>query len=167
MPSVPVENLSQLYARPGFVLRRAHQISVAIFEECCVKLALSPAQYAVLIAMNDLPGASQGDVARAVGMNKVTVSQVVKALEERGWVKRKTGTSDRRCRQLVLSRSGRNAVARSGVMVQRAYETLMSPFDEEERRTFSRLLGKIVNELGPHARARLEPVLVPDAALLP
>src|SRR5256885_12122509 len=33
-----------LYQRPGFLLRRAHQISVGIFEEQCRPLGLTPPQ---------------------------------------------------------------------------------------------------------------------------
>lgn len=164
MPSAPVENLSQLYQRPGFMLRRAHQISVAIFEESCAQLGLSPAQYAVLVALRELPGAAQGQLARVVGMNKVTVSQVVKVLEERGWVTRTTGAGDRRCRQLVLTRSGKSTIRRAAGMVQQAYDTLMSPFDATERELFTQLLRKAVCELEPHARAALEPVAGPEGA---
>lgn len=163
MPVAPVENLSQLYQRPGFMLRRAHQISVAIFEDSCAQLGLSPAQYAVLVALRELPGTAQGQLARVVGMNKVTVSQVVKVLEERGWVTRTTGADDRRCRQLVLTRAGKSTIRRAAGMVQRAYDTLMSPFDATERDLFTRLLRKAVRELEPHARAALEPVAGPES----
>lgn len=139
------------------MLRRAHQISVAIFEESCAQLGLSPAQYAVLIALHELPGAAQGQLARVVGMNKVSVSQVVKVLEERGWVTRTTGSGDRRCRQLMLSRSGKSTIRRASSMVQQAYDTLMSPFDDTERQLFTELLRKAVCQLEPHARAALEP----------
>ena len=37
-----------IYQRPGFLLRRAHQISTAIFERSCAHLGLTPAQYGVL-----------------------------------------------------------------------------------------------------------------------
>ena len=33
-PKTP-PSLSRLYARPGFLLRRAHQISAAVFEDAC------------------------------------------------------------------------------------------------------------------------------------
>ncbi|GAB3408169.1 MarR family transcriptional regulator [Massilia agilis] len=162
MPSAPIENLSQLYLRPGFMLRRAHQISVAIFEGSCARLGLSPAQYAVLVALHELPGSAQGQLGRVLGMNKVTVSQVVKVLEERGWVARTTGTGDRRCRQLVLTRSGKSTIRRAAGMVQQAYDTLMSPFDATERALFTQLLQKAVCELEPHARAALEPIAEQD-----
>lgn len=159
MPLARVENLSQLYSRPGFLLRRAHQISVSIFEESCADLNLSPAQYAVLITLQDLPKVNQGDVARAIGMNKVTVSQVVQGLEVRGWITRTTEPGDRRSRQLMLTRTGKNVVKRAAAMVQSAYDVLMAPFSEAERKLLKQLLQRAVHELEPYARTPFEPAL--------
>ena len=45
VPAAKTPNLARLYARPGFLLRRAHQISSAVFEDACKGLALTPAQF--------------------------------------------------------------------------------------------------------------------------
>ena len=39
------ESLTRLYARPGFLLRRAHQISASVFEDECRSVGLTPAQF--------------------------------------------------------------------------------------------------------------------------
>ncbi|WP_454720809.1 MULTISPECIES: MarR family winged helix-turn-helix transcriptional regulator [Cupriavidus] len=157
MPTTEVERLSQLYSRPGFLLRRAHQISVAVFEDSFDALELTPSQYAVLIALHNIERASQNDVARALGVNKVSVSQVVQSLEERGWVTRETSADDRRQRQLALTAKGRKALARSMAMADAAYDTLMAPFDAAERRQFIALLQRVVTALEPRARTPFEP----------
>ena len=80
--------LARLYARPGFLLRRAHQISAAVFEDACRPLALTPAQFGALTVLQAHPGLGQSSLARALGFDKVTVLRVLRGLEARGLVKR-------------------------------------------------------------------------------
>jgi DNA-binding MarR family transcriptional regulator len=158
MPAQPVERLSQLYSRPGFLLRRAHQICVAIFEANFERLALSPAQYSVMIALHDLRGVNQSDLAKAIGMNKVTVSQIVQALEARGWITREKADIDRRRRRLVLTRAGQRALAQTAEMAEATYAEQMAPLSEQERQRLFKLLHRIVDRLEPRARTPFEPV---------
>ncbi|OZI37114.1 hypothetical protein CAL29_01400 [Bordetella genomosp. 10] len=158
MPAQHVERLSQLYSRPGFLLRRAHQIYVAIFEANFEKLSLSPAQYSVMIALHDLHGVNQGDLAKAIGMNKVTVSQIVQALEARGWITRKKAEIDRRQRTLTLTAAGRRALNQTAKMAEATYAEQMAPLTEPERQHLFALLHRIVDELEPRARTPFEPL---------
>ncbi|ARP80123.1 hypothetical protein CAL12_04295 [Bordetella genomosp. 8] len=162
MPAASIEKLPQLYRRPGFLLRRAHQIFEAIFEDNFVKLALSPAQYSVLLAVHNAKGINQNDIARSIGMNKVTVSQIVQALEERGWIARQTAAADRRRRHLALTAAGRRALTRTAAMADATYDQQMAPLDPQERETLLALLQRVVDTLEPRARTPFEPL--PDAA---
>jgi len=159
-----VERLSQLYSRPGFLLRRAHQIYVAIFEANFERLALSPAQYSVMIALHDLHGINQGDLAKAIGMNKVTVSQIVQALEVRGWIARKQTDADRRRRQLTLTAAGQRALKQTADMAEATYAEQMAPLTEPERQRLFKLLQRIVDELEPRARTPFEPIVATELA---
>ena len=76
--------IQDLYQRPGFLLRRAHQISASIFEHACADLALTPAQYGVLCVMAEQPGIDQSSLARALAFDKVTVLRVLKGLQDPG-----------------------------------------------------------------------------------
>lgn len=157
MPDKSVERLSQLYSRPGFLLRRAHQIYVAIFEANFQPLALSPAQYSVMIALHDLRGVNQSDLAKAIGMNKVTVSQIVQALESRNWVTREQTDIDRRQRRLTLTAAGRNALDQTAAMAEATYAEQMAPLSEPERQQLFKLLDRIVQRLEHRARTPFEP----------
>ena len=92
-----------LYQRPGFLLRRAHQISVGIFEEQCRPLGLTPPQYGALVLIDASPGSDQSSLARAMGFDKVTTLRLVRGLEEREYVHRALSTRDRRQHQLTLT----------------------------------------------------------------
>ena len=72
------------YSRTGgFLLRRAHQISAAVFEDACKELGLTPAQFGVLTVLQAHPGMGQSSLARALGFDKVTVLRVLRGLEAR------------------------------------------------------------------------------------
>ncbi len=147
-----------LYQRPGFLLRRAHQISASIFERACADLALTPAQYGVLCVIKDQPGIDQSTLARALAFDKVTVLRVLKGLEERGLCERALSTGDRRQRSVRLTASGQALLRQASEPVQRAYETLMSPFSAEQRAQFLALLQQLNTVLEPQARASFVPM---------
>src|SRR4051812_18103774 len=104
-PKTPV-NLSRLYARPGFLLRRAHQISAAVFEDECRDLALTPAQFGVLTVLRAHPGLGQSSLARALGFDKVTVLRVLRGLQARGLVARGPVAGNRRNVSVMLTAEG-------------------------------------------------------------
>ncbi len=147
-----------LYQRPGFLLRRAHQISASIFERACADLALTPAQYGVLCVIKDQPGIDQSTLARALAFDKVTVLRVLKGLEERGLCERALSTGDRRQRSVRLTASGQALLRQASEPVQQAYETLMSPFSAEQRAQFLALLQQLNTVLEPQARASFVPM---------
>lgn len=145
-------------------MRRAHQIFEAIFEDNFAALGLSPAQYSVMLAVHHVHGINQNDIAKSIGMNKVGVSQIVQALEERGWLVRETAEADRRRRRLALTAAGRRALARTGAMADATFEEQMAPLDARERETLVALLERIAVTLEPRARTPLEAVLPEKAS---
>lgn len=147
-----------LYGRPGFLLRRAHQISVSIFEEACSALALTPGQFSVLAVLHADPSLDQSSVARAIGLDKVTVSLLLRGLEARGLVHRCPDRLNRRRRTLTLTAQGRETMQRSQAPTEAAYERLMAPFDPMQRAALVQLLQQLVTELEPCARAPLVPL---------
>ena len=147
-----------IYQRPGFLLRRAHQISASIFERACAELALTPAQYGVLCVLQQRPGIDQSSLARALAFDKVTVLRVLKGLEERGLCARALSSEDRRQREVCLTPAGARLLRRAREPVQQAYEMLMSPFSTEQQRQFMALLQQLNTTLEAQARASFVPM---------
>lgn len=147
-----------LYQRPGFLLRRAHQISASIFERACAELALTPAQYGVLRVMQEQPGIDQSSLARALAFDKVTVLRVIKGLEERGLCQRAVSTDNRRQMAVRLTPQGAELLRQALEPVQKAYETLLSPFNDEQRQQFMALLLHLNTALDTEARASFVPM---------
>ena len=155
MPPIPVNSLERLYGRPGFLLRRAHQVSAAIFESECAEIGLTPAQYSVLSALHTQPGQDQSSLARALGFDKVTILRVLYGMEDRQLVSRERLATDRRSVSLSLTPQGKALFERAQKPVDRAYRRLMSPFTETQQKQFIKLLGILVEELEDDARAPL------------
>lgn len=145
--------LDDLYSRPGFLLRRAHQISVAIFENACKSVQLTPSQYAVLVVLHDNSTCNQNQLALALGMSKVTISQTVKVLIERRLIVSKPLETDRRQNVLSMTAEGGQLLHQSQMCTQEAYGQLMGPLQNEEREQLLFLLKKITTSLECYAKS--------------
>jgi DNA-binding MarR family transcriptional regulator len=158
-PPVPKndETLSRLYARPGFLLRRAHQISAAVFEDECRDLALTPAQFGVLTVLQAHPGLGQSSLARALGFDKVTVLRVLRGLQARGFVERAPAHGSRRNISVLLTRQGEAVLRQAQKPAEKAYRRLLAPLDEQQQEQLVELLQRLTGELEADARAAFVP----------
>ena len=150
-------SLARLYARPGFLLRRAHQISAAVFENECRDLALTPAQFGVLTVLRSHPGLGQSVLARALGFDKVTVLRVLRGLETRGLVARAPAPGNKRNISVVLTPEGRSVLEQAQKPAERAYKRLLAPLDKAQQAQLVSLLQLLTGELEDDARAAFVP----------
>lgn len=144
--------MDELYSRPGFLLRRGHQIAVSIFMEECAKVGLTPPQHGVLIAAAQHPGLSQSDVARLIGFDRATIGQVVRGLEARGFLRRHSSDGNRRNKSVQLTPKGAAALKRAGLAMERTSARLLSPFNRRERAVFIELMARLTSHLNSHSR---------------
>ena len=77
-----------LAVRPGFLIRRLHQIHLALFAEECGAFNVTPVQFSILTAAAAQPGLEQARLAHEVGVDRTTLANVVARLEGRGLVRR-------------------------------------------------------------------------------
>jgi DNA-binding MarR family transcriptional regulator len=147
-----------LYERPGFLLRRSHQISVAIFERACANLSLTPAQYGVLAILAAQPKIDQTRLAKALAFDKVTVLRVLKGLQERGLCVREPVASGRRQMAVKLTPSGHALLEQARRPVQQAYDDLLSPLSDVEQAALVSLLKRLTQALEHEARSSFVPL---------
>ena len=152
-----IASLSRLYARPGFLLRRAHQISAAVFEEECREQGLTPAQFGVLTVLNAHPGLDQSSLARALGFDKVTMLRVLRVLESRELVARAISETNRRNLSITLTEAGLALLLQAQVAAERAYKRLMAPLNAEQQQQLVSLLTQLSAGLEDQARAPFVP----------
>jgi DNA-binding MarR family transcriptional regulator len=160
IPKDPHARLARMYDRPGFLLRRAYQISAGVFEEECREIGLTPAQFAVITVLAARPQIDQSSLARSVGYDKVTVMYVLRGLVERGIVARAVSPAKKRAMALSLTKEGQRLLERAQQPTEQAFASLMVPFSEAQEKQFIKLLKILNASLDEKARA---PLMIPDA----
>ena len=141
---VPDSKLQELYRRPGFMIRRCHQIAAAVFADECREFDLTTTQYGILYVLSRHPGSDQISLARLLGLDRSTTGMVVGRLEERQLLRRAIDPADKRKRLLELTPAGEKLLTRVQPVVRRAQERLFAPFDAEERELLVRLLDRLI-----------------------
>ena len=148
--------LEELYQRPGFLIRRAQQIAVALFLEETGALGITNTQYGILLVLKHRRGIDQISVAKLLGLDRSTTGMVLGKLEQAGLIGRVVGEKDRRKRALALTPQGERMLARLKEPARRAQEHVLSGFTPGERAEFLALLEKFVTKFNGSTRVPLE-----------
>jgi DNA-binding MarR family transcriptional regulator len=154
--TLPNNPLEDLHHRPGFMIRRAHQIAVSVFLEETGELGITNRQYGILFVLKHQPGIDQISVAKLLGLDRSTTGMVVAKLEQAGLMERCVGTSDRRRHSLALTRAGEKTLERLAEPARRAQTRLLSAFTPPERTQFLALLDKLTRAFNDSTRVPLE-----------
>ncbi|HVE05980.1 MAG TPA: MarR family winged helix-turn-helix transcriptional regulator [Paraburkholderia sp.] len=139
-----------LEARPGFLIRRLHQIHVALFIEECAPEGITPVQYSILTALDQMGPSEQIALSRAVGLDRANTADVIGRLAERRFIQRRGSRTDKRKKVAELTDVGRALLARLEVGVERAHERTLAALPARDRKQFMTYLMKLVetnNEL--------------------
>jgi MarR family transcriptional regulator, lower aerobic nicotinate degradation pathway regulator len=134
------KSLHHVYRRPGFLLKRGHQVSAAIFVDHCREFNVTPSQYGALCALREFPGIDQLAVGRLIGIDRSTAGLVIKLLAGRGLIERSINFSDNRRKKLTLSAAGRKLLAAIGPMARRIEERALAALPSGKREQFLTLL---------------------------
>ena len=133
-----------LEEQAGFLLRRAHQRSSAIFMDIMADLELTPRQFSALIKIMEDGAVSQNRLGRLTAMDPATMQGVIRRLGDRGLVARRADPTDRRRMLLSLTAAGRALVEDGlGARGSRVTAATLAPLRPAERATFLRLLKKL------------------------
>jgi len=97
----------------GYALRRAQGVIFADFNHTLAELDLRPAQFAVLVMIDQNPGTSQSSVSAALGIQKANFVAIIADLDKRGFVRRRKSHSDGRTYSLGLTPRGRAQLQRA------------------------------------------------------
>ena len=131
---------------PGHLIRRAHQISVAVFADETDGHGMTPVQFAILNALMEGSGIDQITLATRVAFDAATIGSVIGRLEAKGWLRRQSAVTDRRRKLLWLTPEGEAAVLAMAQSVEQVQQRILAPLTEPERRQFVQLLRKLVSQ---------------------
>ncbi len=135
---------SPLFARPGFLIRRLHQIHGALFVEETSEFNITPVQYSLLSTLEMLGEIDQNTLAVEIGLERSSVAEVIPRLHARGLVIRKQAAHDKRMRLVRLSAQGKRLVAKMAPAVQRAHARTIEHLSPEERGFFMLQMIRLV-----------------------
>jgi len=139
----PDELAAELAAHPGYLIRRAHQVSVALFNEAFGRFGITPTQALCLHAIRRRPGVDQMTVARLIEIDHATAAMVIAALARAGYVTRVVDPHDRRRRTLALTRKGVALTQRMGAFGDSGAQ-LLTVFRPGKAQAFVALLTRFL-----------------------
>lgn len=149
--------MTDLQETPGHLIRRLHQISVAIFAARTAEAGfdLTPVQFAALVTIDQHPQIDQVTLAGLIAYDKATIGGVVDRLGQKGLIVRKVSRQDRRARELELTEAGRALVAEVTPVVAEVQDQTLDGLSAEERDAFLSLLRKATDAGNDLSRAPL------------
>ncbi len=147
MKKVPLESM------PGHLLRRCHQIGVAIFLEACAEYDLTPLQFAVLQTLVNDGAQDQVTLGGATAMDRTSIALLVRNLEQRGLLKREKSSRDQRAKIVTITAAGRKLLKTALPAVEAAQKRILAPLDQAEAARLLELLGKLAENNNALSRA--------------
>lgn len=142
-----------VFEMPGHLLRRCHQIAVAVFLEECQSFDLTPPQFAALAALDRHGPLDQASLGGVAALDRTTVAVVLKNLSKRGLVVSAISETDRRARITRLTPEGAATLAQAMAHAESAQARILAPLRAAERRRFVALLAKVAQGNNDLSRA--------------
>jgi DNA-binding MarR family transcriptional regulator len=146
-----------LWARPGYLLRRLHQIHYALFFEECAGFDITPVQYGLLTTLSLNPHLDQNSLGRELGIDRTNVADVLNRLARRGLLERRRGAHDRRMVLARLTPAGEILTKKMYRSMRRAQERLLKPLVPHERQAFIITLIRLIDGNNHLGRTIFEP----------
>lgn len=114
----------------GYLLK---QVSVALrasLDSALRPLGLTMPQYVCLEVLAERPGISGAELARGAFVTRQTMHELLRGLEQRGWVERSAGRG--RAQAAALTAEGRAAVQAADAVVRRIDTAMVAPLSEDQ-----------------------------------
>ena len=133
-----------LEKRPGYLIRRLHQIHVALFQETCAEFEITPLQYSLLTALAKRGIADQTTLAADIALDRTTTTGALKRLQSRRFVDRATADHDRRSQLCRLTRKGSALLKKMEKPAQSAHLDTVADLSKADQKRFIVMMQKIV-----------------------
>lgn len=151
----PAIGLEMVHTAPGHLIRRLQQIAVGIFFEEMKPFDITPMQYAALAAIYDQPGIDQRGLSKLVAIDRSTVGTMLRLMEEKGLIRRKTPEQNQRVKQLFITPAGRKVLRESRDALAKAQDRILEPLPARDRARFLAQLATLVDFNNARSRAPL------------
>jgi MarR family transcriptional regulator, lower aerobic nicotinate degradation pathway regulator len=142
---------SPLFGRPGFLIRRLHQLHCSLFLEETRVYDITPVQFSLMTALDVRGELEQNSLALEIGLERSSVAEVVPRLQRRGLLERRRSREDGRVKLIRLTPAGRALLRKMARPVQRAHDRTIERLGKLDRDMFLLRLIQLVeanNEVG-------------------
>ena len=133
-----------LEQRPGYLIRRLHQIHVALFQERCAAFEITPLQYSLLTALAKRGTADQTTLAADIALDRTTTTGALKRLQSRRFVDRSTARHDRRSQLCRLTKSGSALLKKMEKPARTAHLDTIADLSKADQKRLVAMMQKIV-----------------------
>lgn len=110
--------------------------------------SLTPSQLVVLKELASEPSLQPGELARTAGLKQATISILLDRLQERGYIQRERGNSDRRTVHVRITQDGRSALAAAPDLLQAEFGARFNELPDWEQAYINAALVRLVSLLG-------------------
>lgn len=131
---------------PGHLIRRAQQRAVDLFVDEVGEDGPTPRQFAVLLNVHQNDGINQTDLVRLSGIDRSTLTEILRRVVERGWISRRRMENDQRTNALSITDTGEAALTGAFDAMIRAQDRILEPVPPERRRDAIDLLALLAGE---------------------
>ncbi|MBC2331039.1 MarR family winged helix-turn-helix transcriptional regulator [Listeria swaminathanii] len=116
-----------------------------VYDDVLDKNNLSESRFIILMFLKRAPNHEllPSLIAEKLGATRATVSKMLKAMEQKGWITKKTSISDKRSITIKLTEAGMHILENFLPINFQTVHLLFDQLTQDEMKQFSYLLGKI------------------------
>ena len=131
----------------GYLIRRAQLAVFQDFDERMAELAVTTAQFSVMLLARDNPGLNQRALADALGAETSRMVLIIDDLERRGLVSRLASTVDRRARAIYLTTEGQKLLKALEKRVRQNNRAMIKRLRGDDEKLLVRMLRNLATPL--------------------
>lgn len=136
--------LSKDDASLGMRLGHVHRLWCTVVGRTVAPLGLTQPRWTALVALRHLGnGATQKQLAEALGIELPSLTRTLEQLERQGLIERRIQADDRRVRLVSFTAAGARILASLDARADEARALLLDGLDDPERETLQRALQRI------------------------
>ena len=126
-----------------YLLKRAELATRSCVEGALLQSDLTPTQFLTLLRLKLEGGMSSAQLARAVGVQPQSMTEIVQPLERSGFIRREAKGEHHRSLHIVVTAAGRRELDRAVRVAQRLERELLSDLSATETKVLRAALEKL------------------------
>ncbi len=124
----------------GHLLRRLENRASAWYYKVVGATEITPRQFAVLLTLYRHGRMSQGELATRTLIDRSTLAEMTQRMVERGFIRRRIPSDNRRTREMSIAREGKAALLQILPRAALSQRLMLEPLPPEYRRIFRHCL---------------------------